>query len=143
MRGKADAGNVTGAGSYRTKTGRRRRFGCDACEFTFSRNTGTPYYRLHTSRPVFDRVASLAVEGVSISAIARLVGRSWSTAARWLERAQATAAEFNARHIHDNFLRPHSALRFGKVTRAPAMQAGLTTKRLSFRDIFTAAAAWP
>ncbi len=37
-----------------------------------------------------------------------------------------------------NFVRPHSALRFGKVTRTPAMQAGLATKRLSFRDIFTA-----
>ena len=37
-----------------------------------------------------------------------------------------------------NFVRPHSALRFGKVTRTPAIQAGLATKRLSFRDIFTA-----
>ena len=39
-----------------------------------------------------------------------------------------------------NFVRPHSALKFGKVTRTPAMQAGLATKRLSFRDIFTARA---
>jgi transposase-like protein/IS1 family transposase len=37
-----------------------------------------------------------------------------------------------------NFVRPHSALRFGKVTRTPAMQAGLAAKRLSFRSIFTA-----
>jgi len=37
-----------------------------------------------------------------------------------------------------NFVRPHGALRFGKVTRTPAMQAGLAKKRLSFRDIFTA-----
>ena len=37
-----------------------------------------------------------------------------------------------------NFVRPHSALRFGKVTRTPAMQAGLAAKRFSFRDIFTA-----
>jgi len=323
MRGKADAGNVTGAGTYRTKTGRRRRFDCDACGTGFSRNTGTPYYRLHASRSVFDRAAALAVEGVNVSAIARVVERSWSTAARWLERAQAAAAEFNERHIrgyellefqadelqaalpeslggiwvfagievssrlwpativgrrtskntrrlfadvagtaeydkpplitsdgfkyypsavrktfgdycvygqviktrqkggkkvrkrrrvsvqrrlvigtddalrkaldesedsaklntsfierlnltirgataylarrtpayarlpetlagalepvrcHYNFLRPHMALRFGKVTRTPAMQAGLTTKRLRFRDIFMAAAAWP
>jgi hypothetical protein len=35
-------------------------------------------------------------------------------------------------------MRPHSALRFGKATRTPAMQAGLATKRLTFRDIFTA-----
>ena len=37
-----------------------------------------------------------------------------------------------------NFVRPHSALRFGKVTRTPAMQAGFATRRLTFRSIFMA-----
>ena len=36
-----------------------------------------------------------------------------------------------------NFLRPHRALKFGSETRTPAMQAGLTHRRLSFREIFT------
>jgi transposase-like protein len=36
-----------------------------------------------------------------------------------------------------NFIRPHSSLRFGKVTRTPAMQAGLTKRALSFRDIMS------
>ena len=36
-----------------------------------------------------------------------------------------------------NFLRPHRALKFGREVRTPAMQAGLTKKRLTFRDIFT------
>ena len=35
-----------------------------------------------------------------------------------------------------NFIRPHSALKFGKETRTPAMQAGLVSRRLTFRDIF-------
>jgi IS1 family transposase len=35
-----------------------------------------------------------------------------------------------------NFIRPHGALKFGKVIRTPAMQAGLVTRRLRFRDIF-------
>ena len=38
---------------------------------------------------------------------------------------------------HYNFLRPHRALKFGREVRTPAMQAGLTNKRLTFRDIFT------
>ena len=38
---------------------------------------------------------------------------------------------------HYNFLRPHRALKFGSETRTPAMQAGLTSRRLSFRDVFT------
>ncbi len=37
-----------------------------------------------------------------------------------------------------NFVRPHRALKFGKETRTPAMQAGLASRRLSFRQIFTA-----
>ena len=42
-----------------------------------------------------------------------------------------------------NFVRPHGALKFGRETRTPAMQAALVSKRLSFRDIFTAMAVLP
>ena len=35
-----------------------------------------------------------------------------------------------------NFVRPHGALKFGRETRTPAMQAGLATRRLTLRDIF-------
>jgi IS1 family transposase len=37
---------------------------------------------------------------------------------------------------HYNFIRPHRALKFRTETRTPAMQAGLVTKRLTFRDVF-------
>ena len=37
---------------------------------------------------------------------------------------------------HYNFIRRHSALRFGRETRTQAMQAGLVSRRLRFRDIF-------
>jgi hypothetical protein len=39
---------------------------------------------------------------------------------------------------HYNFVRPHSALKFGDEIRTPAMQAGLVKKQLTFREIFTA-----
>ncbi len=39
-----------------------------------------------------------------------------------------------------NFVRPHSALKFGDETRTPAMQAGLVKKQLNFREIFLAVA---
>ena len=35
-----------------------------------------------------------------------------------------------------NFVRPHRALKFGGVVRTPAMQAGLTTRRLTLRETF-------
>ena len=37
---------------------------------------------------------------------------------------------------HYNFVRPHRALRFGRETRTPAMQAGLTARRLTLREVF-------
>ncbi len=37
-----------------------------------------------------------------------------------------------------NFVRSHGALKFGRAIRTPAMQAGLTARRLTFRDIFLA-----
>ena len=38
---------------------------------------------------------------------------------------------------HYNFVRPHRALKFGREVRIPAMQAGLTSRRLTFREIFS------
>ena len=35
-----------------------------------------------------------------------------------------------------NLVRQHGALKFGRETRTPAMQAGLATRRLTLRDIF-------
>jgi len=37
---------------------------------------------------------------------------------------------------HYNFARPHMGLKFGRACKTPAMQAGLTDRRLSFREIF-------
>ena len=39
---------------------------------------------------------------------------------------------------HYNFIRPYRALRFGRQTRTPAMQAGLVNTHMAWLDIFTA-----
>ena len=39
-----------------------------------------------------------------------------------------------------NFIRPHRALKFGRETRTPAMQAGLVSVPMNWSDIFTAPA---
>jgi hypothetical protein len=41
---------------------------------------------------------------------------------------------------HYNSIRRHRALKFGKVMKTPAMQAGLTTTPLTFRVVFMATA---
>ena len=55
--------------------------------------------------------------------------------------AHARSAEKLEGHLellrcHYNFVRPHRALKFGRDVRTPAMQAGLATRRLTFREVF-------
>jgi transposase-like protein/IS1 family transposase len=52
-------------------------------------------------------------------------------------RTQRLEDHLEVLRCHYNFLRPHRALKFGHEVRTPAMQAGLTKKRLTFRDVFT------
>ena len=70
-----------------------------ACGKTFCSTTGTPYYRLHHRRATFDEVATLSVEGLNKSAIARVKRIAWNTVHRWLERAAAWCRRFNNRKI--------------------------------------------
>ena len=55
---------------------------------------------------------------------------------------QCLAGQLELLRCYYNFVRPHMALRFGPETRTPAMQAGLVDRKLTFRDIFTAAATF-
>ena len=91
--------NIVGYGSFATKAGRRQRYRCTVCRGTVSTNTGTAYSGLRCTRREFEQVASLRVEGVSLSATARVTGRSRNTVARWLERASTAAKRFNDRTL--------------------------------------------
>ncbi len=50
---------------------------------------------------------------------------------------QALEDQLELLRCYYNFIRPHRALKFGRETRTPAMQAGLTTRRLTFREVFS------
>ena len=93
--------SIVGYGSFATKSGRRRRYRCTVCRGTLSTNTGTAYSGLRCTRREFEQVASLRVEGVSVSATARVTGHSRNTIARWLERASTAATRFNDLMLHD------------------------------------------
>ena len=56
--------------------------------------------------------------------------------ARWKERLED---HLELLRCYYNFVRPHRALKFGGEIRTPAMQAGLTTRRLTLREIFPSA----
>ncbi len=54
--------------------------------------------------------------------------------ARWPHRLKE---HLELLRCHYNFIRPHMALQFGTIFRTPAMQAGLTSRPLTFRQIFS------
>ncbi len=54
----------------------------------------------------------------------------------YARRQEQLANQLEIVRCYYNFLRPHNSLKIGKETRTPAMQAGLTNRRLSFREIF-------
>ncbi len=93
--------NIVGYGSFATKSGRRQRYRCTVCRGTLSTNTATAYRGLRCTRREFEQVASLRVEGASLSATARVTGHSRNTIARWLERASTAARRFNDRMVRD------------------------------------------
>ena len=85
--------------SIGARWGKRRRYQCQTCGKTFCSTNGTPYYRLQHRRATFDEVATLSVEGLNKSAIARVKQITWNTVHRWLERAAGWCRRFNNRKI--------------------------------------------
>ncbi len=71
---------------------------------------------------------------LTIRQLSAYLGRRTLSHAR---RTQRLEDHLELLRCHYNFLRPHRALKFGREVRTPAMQAGLTKKRLTFRDVFT------
>ena len=95
LHGNVESSHIIRYGFYRTTAGKRRRYRCVGCGQTFSTTKGTPYYRLQHRRATFDTVVTLRVEGVSLSAIARVERLALNTVARWLERAAVVCRRFS------------------------------------------------
>jgi transposase-like protein len=92
-------GRIVRHSSFRTRKGLRQRYRCGTCKKTFSAGTGSPYHRLRSTAITFDRAISMSVEGVSKAGIARVLGLSWGTVARWIRRGALHATAFNDRHL--------------------------------------------
>ena len=86
---------VIGHGWFRVRHGRRRRYRCLGCGGTFSTRIDTAYYWFRCSIRTFDRVAHMAAEGMSRSAIARIENVGWNTVDRWLTKAADFGQRFN------------------------------------------------
>ena len=96
---KGVAGAIIRHGFYSTRWGKRCRYRCQTCGKTFCSTIGTPYHRLQHRHTIFNEVASLSVEGLNKSAIARIKRIAWNTVHRWLERASNWCRHFSDRKM--------------------------------------------
>jgi hypothetical protein len=62
------------------------------------------------------------------------LGRRTICHARWKKQLED---HLELLRCHYNFVRPHRALKFGREVRTPARQAGLTSRALTLRKIFS------
>ena len=67
------------------------------------------------------------------------LGRRTICQARW---KQCLEDHLELLRCHYNFVRPHRALKFGREVRTPALQAGLSKRRLTLREIFSSRMAF-
>jgi hypothetical protein len=67
------------------------------------------------------------------------LGRRTICQARWKEYLEDHIELFRCYY---NFVRPHRALKFGREIKKPAVQAGLSTRRLTLREIFSSRIAF-
>jgi len=99
LHGQFGKGNITKHSYYKTKQGRRRRYVCKVCKKTFGSTKGTPYYRIQKSRSLFDKVATMAVEGIDISTTARIENISPATVSHWRKTASEHAKCFTDKNL--------------------------------------------
>ena len=85
-------------GWFRTRTARRRRRICKHCGTTAAATHGTPYHRMRRPKADLDRALHMSTEGMTASAIARVLRTSVSTVTRWLEKAGRHAQAFSDEH---------------------------------------------
>ena len=90
-------------GWFRTRTTRRRRKICNRCGAISSATHGTPYHRMRRSKADLDRALHMSTEGMTASAIARVLRTSVSTITRWLEKAGRHAQAFSDEHDEVRF----------------------------------------
>jgi hypothetical protein len=69
-----------------------------ALRATASATHGTPYHRMRRPKADLDRALHMSTEGMTASAIARVLRASVSTVTRWLEKAGRQAQAFSEEH---------------------------------------------
>ncbi len=92
IRGKV---NVTGNGTYGTKSGRVRKYICHTCDRVFCDRTNTAFYDLRTEEDKVLMALKMVLKGLSLRSISEILNVSADTVSHWLSIAAEHSEEVN------------------------------------------------
>ena len=85
--GLTDQGNVVGNGTYKTKSGRVRKYICRTCGKVFCDRSNTMFYDLRTSEDKIVLALKLVTKGMSQRSTAEVLGVCPKSVSTWISRA--------------------------------------------------------
>lgn len=95
MHGKPGKGNVVGNGTYRTKSGKVRKYICRYCGTVFCDRTNTAFYDIRTKDENVLLALKLVLKGMSLRSIAEVLNIKLDTVRGWLSKASEHTEEVN------------------------------------------------
>jgi transposase-like protein len=93
--GKTGTGNIVGNGTYQTQNGRVRKLICRTCGGVFNDRDATFFYNLRTPEEKVITAMKLLLKGMSLRAIADVLGVKLDTVRGWLHRGAEHVEEIN------------------------------------------------
>ena len=99
--GVAGQGNVVGNGTYVSRGKKTRRYLCRHCGKAFCDHTGSFYNDLCKDEQTIDLTLKMSIKGMSIEAIANVLGVQSASVKRWLLRASEQCEKVNENLMKD------------------------------------------
>lgn len=99
--GITDQGNVVGNGTYKTKSGRVRKYICRTCGKIFCDRSNTMFYDLRTSEDKIVLALKLVTKGMSQRSIAEVLEVCPQSVSTWISRASDQSEAVSDAYLKD------------------------------------------
>lgn len=97
--GLTDRGNVVGNGTYKTKSGRVRKYICRTCGNIFCDRSNTMFYDLRTSEDKIVLALKLVTKGLSQRSTAEILEICPQSVSTWISRASDQSEAVNDAYL--------------------------------------------
>jgi transposase-like protein len=99
--GLAGKGNIVGNGTYKTKSGRVRKYICRHCGTVFNDRTNTAFFDLRSKDDKMIMALKMIIKGMSLRSVAEVMSVKLDTVRRWLTIAAEHSEEVNNALLRD------------------------------------------